>query len=99
MHDGGSKMVLYINNKEVCTSQATYGKGGDNNDQTIVGLSRCPATIPFNKGDVMTLDAFYDLATHPLYAFPLLPQLKLEGFTDTKQTRRKGTEHDAVSSS
>lgn len=66
MHDGGSKMVLFINDKEACISQATYGKGGDNNDQTIVGLSMCPAIIPFKKGDVMTMDAVYDLGQHPL---------------------------------
>jgi hypothetical protein len=67
MHDGGSKMVLFINEKEMCVSRATYGQGGDNNNQTIVGLSICPAVISFKKGDVMTMDAVYDLGQHPLY--------------------------------
>jgi hypothetical protein len=59
-------MVLLINKKEVCTSRAVYGKGGDNNDLTIVEMTACPGTISFQKGDILTMSSVYDLAEHPL---------------------------------
>jgi hypothetical protein len=65
-HDGGSKMILYINGKKVCDSNAIYGKGGGNNEETITVMSPCEKNIPFKKGDVLKIDSVYDLKTHPL---------------------------------
>jgi len=65
-HDGGSAMVLYINGKEVCTSNAVYGKGGESTGDTITNMSNCEKNIPVKKGDVLTMNSVYDLKTHPL---------------------------------
>lgn len=70
-HDGGSKMILLINGKEECVSSAIYGKGGHNNEETIVNMSACPPGIPLNKGDNIVVKAVYDLASHPLYVVVL----------------------------
>ncbi|KAE9977428.1 hypothetical protein BLS_001411 [Venturia inaequalis] len=66
MHDGGKAMVMLINDKEVCESKAVYGKGGANNDETIVSMSECPPAIKMKKGDILTMKSIYDLKTHPL---------------------------------
>ena len=58
-------MVLFINGKEVCTSRAVYGKGGDNNAETIQEMTACPV-IAFKKGDIVTMNSVYDLSQHPL---------------------------------
>lgn len=59
-------MVLTINDKEVCESKAIYGKGGANNDETIVKMTPCDPGIKMKKGDVMSMKTIYDLKTHPL---------------------------------
>jgi hypothetical protein len=59
-------MVMYINDKEVCASQAVYAKGGDNNEETIHHMSKCENNIPVKKGDILTMSSVYDLKTHPL---------------------------------
>jgi len=59
-------MVLLINDKEVCESTPTYSIGGPNNQETIKGMSSCPNSIPVKKGDVMRMNAVYDLAKHPM---------------------------------
>ena len=64
-HDGGSKMMLFINGKEVCTSHAIYGRGGDNNAETIHEMTACPV-ISFKKGDILSMQSVYDLSQHPL---------------------------------
>lgn len=60
-------MMLYINDKEVCNAQAVYGKGGANNEETILQQTKCPVGIPFKKGDTLQLKSIYDLKKHPLY--------------------------------
>jgi hypothetical protein len=59
-------MVLYLNGQPVCTSVPTYGKGGENNEQTITEMSKCTEGIPIKEGDVLTMSSEYDLAKHPL---------------------------------
>lgn len=58
-------MILLLNGKEVCNSDAVYGKGGENYE-TILYMSPCPEAIPIKKGDMMELKSVYDLKTHPL---------------------------------
>jgi hypothetical protein len=63
MHDGGERMMLYINDKLVCTSNAIYKK--DTRDAgTIDGMSRCGEVIPVKKGDILTIESLYDLKRH-----------------------------------
>jgi hypothetical protein len=59
-------MILKINGKEVCYSKANYGKGGDNNEETILEMSQCDKNIAIKKGDTLQLKSVYDLKTHPL---------------------------------
>lgn len=66
MHDGGTAMVMLINDKEVCESKAVYGKGGSNNEETIVRMIECAPGLKVKKGDTLTLKTIYDLKTHPL---------------------------------
>jgi len=66
MHDGGTAMILSINDKEVCRSNAVYGKGGDIAGEKILYMTFCGKNIPIKKGDVVTMDSIYDLKAHPL---------------------------------
>ena len=66
-HDGGKAMILKINGKVMCTSNAVYGKGGDIAGEKILYMSFCGQNYPIKKGDVVTLTSVYDLKTHPLY--------------------------------
>jgi hypothetical protein len=59
-------MVLQVNGKDVCVSNAIYGKGGSHNDETITTMTACPEGIPVKQGDYLTLKSIYDLKTHPL---------------------------------
>jgi hypothetical protein len=61
LHAGGEKMILIINDKEVCTSVPKY------NDATVItAMSLCPEAIPLKKGDTMSVKAIYDLSKHDL---------------------------------
>jgi len=66
MHDGGTAMILKINDKAICTSKAVYGQGGDIAGEKILYMSLCGQNYPIKKGDVVTLTSVYDLKTHPL---------------------------------
>jgi hypothetical protein len=61
-------MVLLINDKEVCVSNALYQKvgAGASNDEVMTEMSRCETSIPIKKGDVMRIHSVYDLKTHPM---------------------------------
>jgi hypothetical protein len=43
LHSGGTKMVLYQNNKEVCTSTPKYDK------DIIVEMTECPKLLTWQK--------------------------------------------------
>jgi len=72
LHDGGTRMDLFINGKYQCSSQANYG--GDKNTAvvggkewaTISSMSYCQGPIAVKKGDFLTMNAGYDLIKHPL---------------------------------
>ncbi|KAF2674468.1 hypothetical protein BT63DRAFT_474211 [Microthyrium microscopicum] len=64
MHIGGERMILLINDKEVCVSAPIYTKA--NGFESIAGMPSCPEAIPVKKGDTLTMKSVYDLAKHPL---------------------------------
>ncbi|KAF1817145.1 hypothetical protein P152DRAFT_9558 [Eremomyces bilateralis CBS 781.70] len=72
LHDGGVSMILLVNDKEVCTSKATYGGASGTMElngekwETISNMTRCAEPIPVKKGDYITMTAVYDLKLHPL---------------------------------
>jgi Stress up-regulated Nod 19 len=71
MHDGGTGMVLKINDKVVCDSKAEYGgsgtfKGENGKDvQALSGMKECNDPVPVKKGDRLSIEAYFDLEKHP----------------------------------
>jgi hypothetical protein len=63
--DGGSNILMKINDKQVCDSQAIYGKSGTGDWLTIDHMTLCTQPIKVSKGDRVTLEAYYDHETHP----------------------------------
>ena len=61
MHNGGDRMELYLNDKELCVSKPRYGEDG-----VIAGMSFCDKVVPVKKGDWITMSSVYDLTKHPL---------------------------------
>jgi hypothetical protein len=66
MHDGGDKMILYVNGKEVCTSLPIYTSNGIGNETVLTGMSVCDGPIRVKKGDFLSMKSIYNLAKHPL---------------------------------
>jgi len=72
LHDGGDQIGLFINNKFVCSSKATYGGSESTatvNGQewkTISSMSYCDGPIPVKKGDALHMVVGYDLKKYPL---------------------------------
>jgi len=66
MHDGGDRMILYINGKEVCTSMPIYQSNGVGNETVLTGMSICDDAIKVKRGDFLTMKSVYDLSKHPL---------------------------------
>jgi len=56
-----------LNSKVICDSKAIYGGLSTNaGDQgTISAMQYCTSPIKVKKGDIMTLEANYDLDLHP----------------------------------
>jgi Stress up-regulated Nod 19 len=71
MHDGGTAVKLYVNDKLVCSSDATYGSTGGTLKvegkewQTIARMSECRDGFKVKKGDYLTVSAQYDTKAHP----------------------------------
>ncbi|TID23380.1 Structural maintenance of chromosomes protein 4 [Venturia nashicola] len=72
LHDGGEYMELYLNDKLVCSSNATYGGGSgtmksDGKEWTTISkMSECEDTIPVKKGDNISMKSRYNTVKHPL---------------------------------
>jgi hypothetical protein len=72
MHDGGINATLFVNGKQVCSSRALYGgtDGGTFIDgqkwETITGYDICSGPVSVNRGDNLTIEAYYDLKAHRL---------------------------------
>lgn len=58
---------MSINGQEVCQSKGIY-KGGKTDAvsrPTLSDMSVCEALTPVKKGDIMVIEAKYDLLSHP----------------------------------
>jgi len=62
LHDGGTNLTASINGKEVCASKAKYTAAG-----VIEDMEFCSPDPPIavKKGDILKLQANYDLDLHP----------------------------------
>jgi hypothetical protein len=80
LHDGGTHLELYHNNKVVCTSKAVYEKnsadrpgempmkGVDMSGQPldhISSMTMCAKVGKIVEGDTMYIKAYYDFEQHP----------------------------------
>ena len=72
MHDGGDALKLFINDKEVCESKATYGgsestlSGPDGKKwETISAMTECNNPIKIRAGDNLRIVADFDTKLHP----------------------------------
>jgi len=67
LHDGGTALVVRVNNQTVCKSEAQYKEGGKEAGtwDALSGMSSCNDLIPVKKGDELSLVAQYDLGLHP----------------------------------
>jgi hypothetical protein len=65
--DGGTALMATLNGKVICDSKAIYGGVSTNaGDQgTIAAMQYCTNPTKVKKGDIMTLEANYDLELHP----------------------------------
>jgi hypothetical protein len=72
MHDGGTSVTLWVNDKLYCSSKAIYGgEGGEINIDgkkwaTISKMTECNEPIPVKKGDKLKVQATYNTIAHPL---------------------------------
>jgi hypothetical protein len=60
LHNGGERMVMYLNDKEICVSKPTY------EGETIAGMNDCTKPIKVKKGDALTMKSVYDITKHPM---------------------------------
>ena len=61
-------MKVLINGKTICESKAEYvGTTGDGKWATIKDMSQCKEPTAVKKGDLLTINAVYDLDQHPAY--------------------------------
>ena len=60
MHNGGDRMELFLNDKEICVSRPRYTADG-----VISGMSVCDTAIPVKKGDKIVLETKFDEISHP----------------------------------
>jgi hypothetical protein len=67
LHDGGDRLQLVLNGKVICDSQAIYGGSSKTSGawQTIGGMTTCPQNVKVKKGDLLTIQSYYDLERHP----------------------------------
>jgi hypothetical protein len=67
LHDGGTNVIVKVNNKTVCQSQAKYAKGGKEAGtwDALSSMGVCNDMVPVKKGDQLTITAQYDLGLHP----------------------------------
>jgi len=73
VHDGGVNIVLKLNDRVICDSQAVYGGDGSETVgadgkkwMTISAMTECNKPIEVKKGDVIVTEAIYDTDLHPL---------------------------------
>ena len=72
MHDGGTNLEFWVNDKLICDSKAIYGgEGGTRKStdgkvwETMSGNIECTEPVQVKKGDKIFLQSNYDLEKHP----------------------------------
>jgi hypothetical protein len=71
MHDGGERVEILINGKQVCDSKATYGGDGTTTKidgkewTTISNMAFCTDPVKVETGDSLQIIAHFDLDAHP----------------------------------
>jgi hypothetical protein len=74
LHDGGVNILLKVNGNVVCESKAIYG-GKDaelGGWATVSSMTTCEKLLSVKKRDILTIEAYYDMVTHPAYCFTLV---------------------------
>jgi hypothetical protein len=73
LHDGGTSINLYINDKLACESKAAYGGPGSvrvgkdgRRWETISDMTDCLTPVSVKRGDKLEIEANYDLTKHPV---------------------------------
>jgi hypothetical protein len=70
IHDGGTKVEVFLNGKNVCQSRAVYGEqtasGTGQSWQTIVDYTPCNDAVAIKKGDKIYVTSEYDLTKYKL---------------------------------
>jgi hypothetical protein len=71
MHDGGTSIVILLNDKAVCESRAIYGTkmqatDGGKDWTTISQMTDCEREFDVKKGDKIKLLVNYDEIAHPV---------------------------------
>jgi hypothetical protein len=61
LHNGGERMVMYLNDKEVCTSKPVYEA------ERIISMGSCDQSIKVKKGDEIVIKSVYDITKHPMF--------------------------------
>jgi hypothetical protein len=69
MHDGGTNIVILVNDKPACTSTAVYNtklKSEDGKEWTTISqMTDCERAFSVKKGDKLKLVASFDEIAHP----------------------------------
>jgi hypothetical protein len=71
LHDGGINLIVRLNGKLVCDSEAMYTGGNSTADsgqpkwETISEMTKCREPVQVKKGDNFTLEAKYDFIKRP----------------------------------
>jgi hypothetical protein len=71
MHDGGTGIIMKVNEKVVCDSKAEYGADGNFKSEdsaevkALSGMKECNEPVAVKKGDIIKLEAYFDLEQHP----------------------------------
>jgi hypothetical protein len=69
LHDGGTSIQLWHNDKMVCNSLPTYGLppgAQPGSGETILDMSWCYDPVKLSKGDNLVVKTFYDTKLHPM---------------------------------
>jgi hypothetical protein len=70
IHDGGTKVEVFLNGKNICQSRAVYGEqkasGTGQSWQTIVDYTPCNDAVAIKKGDQIYVTSEYDLTKYKL---------------------------------
>ena len=72
IHEGGIQVDLFLNNRYLCSSKATYSPAVGSVDvsgkqwRSITGMTICPGPMEVKKGDFLEVNAQYDFSKYSL---------------------------------